>query len=171
MPHVKPLTKDQAPEAARPLLGAIEDKYGKVLNIFGTAAHQPDVLKGMAAINEGMSQDLPARYRELAYFKASQINSCGYCSHYHQMAARQAGVSDEQLQAVEQFADSDLFDEQDKAVLSYAEQLTKTADVDSETVGKLKEFLDDQQLVALAAAVALANFTNRFNHGLDIQLP
>jgi alkylhydroperoxidase family enzyme len=56
-------------------------------------------------------------------------------------------------------------------VLAYAEQLTKTAEVDPAVVQELKGFLNETQLVTLAATVALANFTNRFNHGLDIELP
>jgi alkylhydroperoxidase family enzyme len=63
------------------------------------------------------------------------------------------------------------FDDQEKAVLAFAEELTRTADVEPATVNRLKAFLSDQQLVTLAATVALANFTNRFNHDLDIGLP
>lgn len=171
MPYVKPVMLEQAPEAAQPLLGEIKEKFGKVLNIFGTAAHQPDVLKGMVAINDGMQQDLPAKLRELAYLKASQINQCEYCSHYHSGALKKAGGTSEQVAAIDNFADSDAYDDQEKAVLSYAEQLTKTANVDRATAEAVKGFLDDKQMVSLAAAVALANFTNRFNHGLDIDLP
>lgn len=171
MPYVHPLTKAEAPKAAQPLLEAIEEKYGKVLNIFGTAAHQPDVLKGMASINDGMQQDLPAKFRELAYLKASRINTCDYCSHYHSKGLKKAGGTDKQIAAIDSFADSDAFDDQEKAILSYAEQLTKTAHVDRSTAEAVKGFLDDKQMVSLAAAVALANFTNRFNHGLDIELP
>lgn len=171
MPYVQPLSQDEASEASRPLLEAIEEKYGQSLNIFSTMAYQPDVLKGVATINDGLQNDLPAKLRELAYFKASQVNGCAYCSHYHKMAAQKAGVSEEQIAAIDAYHGNGAFDEQEQAVLSYAEQLTKTAEVDSGTVDRLKGFLNDKQLVTLAATVALANFTNRFNHGLDVQLP
>lgn len=171
MPHVAPLKITDAPEKSQPILRAIEKKFGQSLNIFSTAAHQPDVLGGMTQINDGIQNDLPAKLRELAYYKASQINQCDYCSHYHKQGAKQAGVSQTQLDAIADYANSDAFDDQEKAVLAYAEQLTKQANADAATVQKLTEFLDDKQLVSLAAAVALANFTNRFNHALDIQLP
>jgi alkylhydroperoxidase family enzyme len=80
-------------------------------------------------------------------------------------------VTDEQLAAVDDYASNEAFDDQEKAVLAYAEQLTRQADVDDQTVAKVKEFLNDTQLVTLAATVALANFTNRFNHGLSVELP
>lgn len=171
MPYVKPLTIDNAPDKSQPILKAIEKKFGKSMNIFCTAAYQPDVLGGLTQINDGIRNDLPEKLRELAYFKSSQVNHCDYCMHYHKQAAKQVGVSSEQLQAIENFQASDAFSEQEKAVLTYAEQLTKAAKVDADVVAKLKEFLNEKQLVSLAATVALANFTNRFNHGLDIQLP
>lgn len=170
MPHVAPLSIDDAPDDAKPILEAIEKKFGQSLNIFNTLAHQPDVLGGLTQINDGLQNDLPAKYRELAYYKASQINSCDYCSHYHRQAAKKVGLSDQQLDSMN--ADSsDLFDDKEKTVLRYATQLTEKADVDADVVKELKTFLDDQQLVTLAAAVALANFTNRVNHGLGIELP
>lgn len=171
MPHVEPLSIEQAPEKSKPILKAIEEKFGQSLNIFSTAAHQPDVLGGMTQINDGIGNDLPPQLRELAYFRSSQINSCEYCSHYHKQAAKKAGLSDEQIAAIDHPDDADVFDDQQRAVLAYAEQLTRKAQVDPGVVKSLKEFLDDKQLVSLAATVALANFTNRFNHGLDVQLP
>ncbi|WP_442509368.1 carboxymuconolactone decarboxylase family protein [Novipirellula sp. SH528] len=171
MPYVKPLDQSNAPADSQPILKAIEKKFGQSLNIFNTLAYQPDVLGGVTQINDGIQNDLPDKLRELAYFKSSQVNGCEYCAHYHKQAAKKAGASDAQINEIESYATSEAFDDQEKTVLFYAEQLTKTAQVDPGTVAKLKEFLDERQLVTLAATVALANFTNRFNHGLDIQLP
>ncbi|MEQ9409334.1 MAG: carboxymuconolactone decarboxylase family protein [Fuerstiella sp.] len=171
MAYVEPLDKLSAPNAAHDLLNAIEEKYGKVLNIFGTLAYQPDVLRGVVSINEGLQNNLPARLRELAYFKASQVNNCEYCSHYHSKAALNAGLTTEQLRASADFADSDQFSEAEKSVLQYTEELTAKGNVSAETVAAVKEHIGDTELVTLAATVAMANFTNRFNHGLGIALP
>lgn len=170
MAYAQPLSINEAPDEAKPILEAIEEKFGQSMNIFSTLAHQPDVLGGMTQINDGLQNDLPAKYRELAYYKASQLNSCDYCSHYHRQAAKKAGLSDQQLDSMN-VSSGDLFDEKEQAVLKYAEQLTTKANVDASVVKELKLFLNVKQLVTLAAAVALANFTNRINHGLDIELP
>ncbi|WP_286762502.1 MULTISPECIES: carboxymuconolactone decarboxylase family protein [Rhodopirellula] len=170
MAYAQPLSINEAPDESKPILEAIEKKFGQSMNIFSTLAHQPDVLGGMTQINDGLENDLPAKYRELAYYKASQLNSCDYCSHYHRQAAKKAGLSDEQLDSMN-VSSGDLFDEKERAVLKYAEQLTTKANVECSVVKELKLFLNEKQLVTLAAAVALANFTNRINHGLDIELP
>jgi len=171
MQYVQPLSTENAPEKSKPILKAVKDKFGQSLNLFNTLAHQPDVLGGVVQLSDGIHNDLPDALRELAYFKASQINHCEYCSHYHSQAAKKAGVSDQQIDEVDNYTQSDAFNDLEKAVLSYSEQLTKTAEVDDATVSKLKESLNEKQFVSLAATVALANFTNRVNHGLGIELP
>ncbi|MEZ6132779.1 MAG: carboxymuconolactone decarboxylase family protein [Planctomycetaceae bacterium] len=172
MPHVEPLDLTNAPHEAHDLLAAMKEEHGQILNIFGTMAHQPDVLKGIAMVNEGIQKKLPAKLRELAYFAASQANDCEYCSHYHSKAAMKAGLSSEQLRAATHDCESsDLLSDAEKSVVKYAQELTKTGNVSDSTVAAVKEHIADEELVTLAATVALANFTNRFNHGLNVQLP
>ena len=72
---------------------------------------------------------------------------------------------------MDDYASSDQFDVQEKAVLRFAEQLTQSARVDGDTVNELKDFLNDAQLVVLAAAVGQANLTNRFNEAFSVELP
>ena len=80
-------------------------------------------------------------------------------------------MNESQIAAVEDYASSDLFDAQEKAVLRFAEQLTRNVRVDPDIVNELKGFLNDAQLVVLAAAVGQANFTNRFNEAFAVELP
>ena len=63
-------------------------------------------------------------------------------------------MSEAQIAAMDDYTSSDQFDAQEKAVLRFAEQLTQGARVDGDTVNELKGFLNDAQLVVLAAAVS-----------------
>ena len=80
-------------------------------------------------------------------------------------------MNEAQIAAMDDYASSDQFDAQEKAVLRFAEQLTRNARVDADTVTELKDFLNDAQLVVLAAAVGQANLTNRFNTAFEVELP
>ena len=80
-------------------------------------------------------------------------------------------MNEAQVAAIDDYASSDQFDAQEKAVLRFAEQLTQSARVDADTVNELKGFLNDAQLVVLAAAVGQANLTNRFNEAFAVELP
>ena len=80
-------------------------------------------------------------------------------------------MNEAQIAAMNDYASSDQFDAQEKAVLRFAEQLTQDVRVDADTVSELKGFLNDAQMVVLAAAVGQANFTNRFNEAFEVELP
>src|SRR5262249_14592383 len=109
--------------------------------------------------------------RELAYLKTSQVNSCDYCLHYHRASGQRVGLSDRQVQELDQHETSDAYDDHQRDVLRFADQVTRVAAAENSLIGRLKEFLSDRELVELTCTVALANFTNRFNVTLEIDLP
>lgn len=78
MPYLAPLTDEQAPEAAKPLFQGIQAKLGKVLNIFRTMGHAPQVLQATLTFSQAIQSDLDPKLRELAYLKTSQVNRCNY---------------------------------------------------------------------------------------------
>ena len=80
-------------------------------------------------------------------------------------------MNESQIAVMDDYASSDQFDAQEKAVLRFAEQLTQSARVDADTVNELKGLLNNAQLVVLAAAVGQANLTNRFNEAFAVELP
>jgi alkylhydroperoxidase family enzyme len=83
---------------------------------------------------------------------------------------RDAGVSDEQLQDIAVFDTSRHFDDREKAVLRYADGMSRTpAEVPDAVFGELATFFDAQQMVELTAAIALENFRARFNCALKVE--
>ena len=76
----------------------------------------------------------------------------------------------EKFDALEHYETSPLFDELERLVIRYAEQMTKRVQVDPALVEQLRKHLSAQQLVQLTLSVAAANFTNRFNEALGTEL-
>jgi alkylhydroperoxidase family enzyme len=87
------------------------------------------------------------------------------------MLGKKAGISDDQLAQMDHHAESQAFSELEKDVLRFAEEWTTKARVSAEVVQKLAQSLTPAQLVTLAATCAQANWTNRFNESLAIELP
>jgi len=107
------------------------------------------------------------KYKELAYLKASLINGCEYCFRAHSASGKKNGVSDDQIKALAFFHRSPLFDAQEKAVILYAERVTRGASaIRAEALNELKQYFNDDQIVELTLAACVANFTNRFNDAL-----
>ncbi len=80
-------------------------------------------------------------------------------------------MTKEQLESLDNYEQSGAFNELEKLVLRFAEQWTRQGKADSAVVTALAQKLSPTQIVVLAATVAEANWTNRFNETFDIQLP
>lgn len=172
MANVPPLEKEQAPEAVRPVYDQVAKQMGRMLNMFKTLAYNPDMLQSFLALNASLSKvELDPKYRELAYLKTSQLNGCAYCTHYHTLGASKVGLTPEQVAGVSDYANSSAFDEHQKTVLEYASAVTGEVRASDELIARLKGFLSDRALVELTVTIALANFTNRLNEALAIDLP
>jgi uncharacterized peroxidase-related enzyme len=171
MPHIPPLSDQDAGPQAQAVFDKIKGAFKMVPNIFRTMGHAPNVLEATLAFDRAIHSDLDAKLRELAYLKASKINHCKYCLHYHDALGRKAGLTQEQLQALDNYEQSSAFNDLEKLVLRFAEQWTRQGKADSAVVAALSQKLSPTQIVVLAATVGLANWTNRFNETFDIQLP
>ena len=78
-------------------------------------------------------------------------------------------MTEEEFRAVPFFRRSPLFNEKDKAVLLYAERLTRGAAALREgTLEELKKHFTEDQIVELTLVVCVANLTNRFNDALQV---
>jgi len=62
-----------------------------------------------------------------------------------------------------------LFDEKDKAVILFADRVTRSAAVMRDpALEDLHKHFSEDQIVELTAVVAMANFTNRVNDALRV---
>ncbi len=84
---------------------------------------------------------------------------------------RKAGLTDGQLQGLDNYEQNSAFTDLEKLVLRFAEQWTRRGKVEDEVMAALAQNLSPTQLVVLAATVGLANWTNRFNESFGVQLP
>jgi alkylhydroperoxidase family enzyme len=91
--------------------------------------------------------------------------------HYHKALGRKAGLSDAQINDLERYESSSAYSDIEKSVLRFAEQWTRKGKAEAGLVQQLSKSLSPAQLVVLAAAVGLANWTNRFNETFAIELP
>ncbi len=79
-------------------------------------------------------------------------------------------MSEEQIKALGFYERSAAFDAKEKGVILFAERLTRGASAVREgTLQDLKKHFSEAQIVELALTVCIANFTNRFNDGLQLE--
>jgi AhpD family alkylhydroperoxidase len=107
------------------------------------------------------------RVKELVYLACSYANECAYCTAAHMASGKKAGITADEMQAIQTEQDHG-FSAPERAAIQYARELTRDAD-GSDTRTELLEHFNDEQVVEITLVAAMANFTNRFNKGIGIQ--
>jgi len=83
---------------------------------------------------------------------------------------RKAGITEQQLETLSSFENSDAFTESEQLALRMAVAMTKTpADVDDELFAALRARFTEPQLTELATAIAWENYRARFNRAFGVQ--
>ncbi len=172
MALVSCITNQDASEKVRTIFEGMDRQLGVVPNVFRVMAHSPEMLEAFLSLNATLpTTHLDGKLRELAYIKTSEVNCCGYCLHHHQALGKKAGLSDRQVAETARFEDSDAYDDLQRDVMRYAEQVTRHVHVDDSLFERLRRSLGERELVELAMTVGIANFTNRVTETLRIELP
>ncbi len=77
-------TKDDAPEATRPILDGIQKALGFVPNVFRLVANSPAALTAFTGLQGGLSKTLDVKTRERIALAVAEVNGCDYwplCPH------------------------------------------------------------------------------------------
>ena len=80
-------------------------------------------------------------------------------------------MNDRQVAETAEGDSSGAYDELERDVMRYAEEVTRHINVSDELLGRLKKTLGDREIVELAMTVGIANFTNRVTETLRMELP
>ncbi|MEU5833712.1 carboxymuconolactone decarboxylase family protein [Streptomyces diacarni] len=135
----------------------------------GSAAPEPYKALGQAqgALDTG---PLDATVRELAKIRASQLNGCVFCVVLHTRQARGAGESQDRLDQLPVWEESELFTARERAALAYTEAVTRQVRV-AETLWQevCEHFPDEAERGHLVAQVALINAFNRLGVPLEMK--
>jgi len=79
------------------------------------------------------------------------------------------GVSEEKILALNEYAQSPLYDAKERAALEYADAITLTdRDVDDGLFARVRGFFYEDALVELTAVIAWENASSKFNRALRV---
>lgn len=144
---------------------------GRVPEPVAIQSHHPALLRGYGIFELAFkrTKKVPGHLKLLVELKAGAVCGCEWCMDYGSFLAADQGISEEQLRAIPSFRDSELFDEDEKLVLEYAEGVSRTpVDVSDELFAQLRERFDEAQIVELTFAAGIENLRARVNWALGI---
>ncbi len=165
MPGLKILTDEQLQPFA-PMFGLIEQVMGFVPNSTKTMARNPALLQAFSQLGlEVMTKGtLPADLKYLVSHLSSRAAGCQYCQAHTIGLAERNGCSEEKLQAVWEFEQSDLFTEKEKAALRFGLASGSVPNlVTNDHFNDLRLYFTDDEILELGAIVSFYGFLNRWN--------
>jgi 4-carboxymuconolactone decarboxylase len=143
-------------------------------NTLRVVANAPEVLAGLKALNESVfgKGQMEPKLRELAILSAVSTLGSTYQWTHHVPSARGAGVTDDQIGAIErgETEDAGCFDERESLVVRFAREITLGAKASRETVEGLRRHLSPEEIVRLTAAVGYWNILARFVLTFEVEL-
>jgi uncharacterized peroxidase-related enzyme len=150
------------------VLANLEAKSKRPSSLFRAMAHRPEVLKSFPSFYSAIMGpgSVERRIKELVYLTCSFANECAFCTAAHLATSKKAGLTEDEIKALQTEQDHG-FSEPERAAIRYARELTQTAEAD-ETRDTVLEHFSHEQVVEITLVAAMANFTNRFNNGLQI---
>ena len=125
---------------------------------------QPDTWKAMYNLSAVISKStLSPILKHLIKVRVSQINSCAYCINMHTKEALHVGETQQRLFVLSAWKETDLFTEEEKAVLALAEEVTLVHKhgVSDVTYKAAEKFFSAEMIGEIITSAILMNMWNR----------
>lgn len=145
---------------------------GRVLNIFGTLAHHPKLMKRWWVFGAHVLQksSLPPRERELVILRVGWLCQSGYEWGQHRVIGRKAGITDAEIERIKQGPDAAAWSPADRALLRAVDELHEDSFITDDTWKALAERYNTQQLLDLVFAVGEYHLVSMVLNATGVQL-
>ena len=172
MARVSLVKKDQAHPMVKELYQKNEAKSGQILNLWKVMGHCPYIGLNFQRLGNSLlkGEELSPRLRELAVLRVGSLAQSEYEFRQHEAIALQCGISQEQIDEISAWTASKLFDEHERAVLAYADEVAQDIRVKDETFVRLRSILSEHAIVELTTAIGYYDMVCKILVALQVEL-
>ena len=172
MARYLPVQPDAANDKVQKLYSEIESEMGFVPNFIKTWAHSDNFVESIVSLYGTVTGEtsLSEKIRWLVILKTCQTNKCAYSVSHAIKRAREVGWSDEQLDSMDQYVESDLFAYYEKEAIMLAEWTTlRPDDLQEEFWMQLDNHYTSDQVVEMITLIGFFNMVNRLVLVLEVE--
>jgi len=173
MARIGLIEKEQASDKIREVYQKVEDNGARVINLFKALANSPTTILlnvirlGNAVIGR---TELSPKLRELTILRVAKISGSQYEWQQHVAIALEVGASHGQLDAISDWRNSSEFNDEERAVLQYVDEVAQKVQVSDKTFNALKKFLNDQTIVELTVTIGYYGMLARVRVPLQVEV-
>jgi alkylhydroperoxidase family enzyme len=148
-PRVEPLPEGEWSDLLRAVLQGMPGGLERPMNIFTTMARHPDLFDkwvrfGGQLLTQGT---IPARERELVILRTATNSNCEYEWAQHVRLGLQAGLLEEEIEAVRLPVGDRDWSDSDALLLNAVDELDASSNLSDETWAALSARYDEKQMI------------------------
>ena len=168
-----PMIDGNEPELAELVNKIRSGRGGALINVYGLLLHSPPLAETwfdhINTVRWGTK--LSGRLREIAIIRIGYLTKSAYILNQHvPRLAVAEGMTQEECDALEDWERSDLFSDEERAVLAFVDAMTRDITVPDDVFAALAGHFDARRMVELAILVGSYNSHARVLSAFEIDL-
>ena len=172
MARVPLLEKSQVDPKVREFYEKLEANGHQVLNIYKAVANAPKLAPEFFRLGNRIlfQTSLEPHLRELAILRVGELAQAPYEVTKHVEIGLKSGLSAEQIRSVPKWEGAKVFDERERAVLRFTDEVSRGYRASDAAMAALRAFLNDQQIVELTVTVGFYEMICRVLETLQVEI-
>lgn len=174
MARISGIEKQQTSKDMQDIFTEIEGAFGMVPNLFKTYSHFPPLLKAnwnkvKAVMMQG---SLSRKAKEAIALLVSKDNSCAYCVAAHTAALKSIGMTEKEINIIENEIEKSIFTEKERELITFARKANKDPNriTDKEYESLKKAGASDSEIVETLGVMELFTAFNKFLDSLKVEI-
>ena len=162
------------PAGSKPELAELEAKIfrerGRISPLYQILLNAPEIAQGWEALLTAIRNrnSLPPATREMIILRVAVLNRAQYEFDAHVPHAKNAGMSDEKIEALRQSPIAESFNSHEQAILRLTDVMTREIQVPDSVFSPIRSEFNDQEILELVATIAAYNMVSRLLNALHI---
>lgn len=142
------------------------------LNIFRMLGHSGDMIDGFIKLgNEILIHgELDPVLREIAIVRTGVLRGSSYEVYQHEEISRKIGMSEELIKAIHEGPDAKAFDETQRQIMRFTDDVVKNTRASDATFNPLAEKLGYKQLQELVVTIGFYTLVSNFLETFDVDI-
>lgn len=138
------------------------------INYFKVA---PDALERVMGLRYVGKSVIDKKLAKLIKLRVSQMNGCSYCINMHTKGAKKLKATNEQIELIKNWNETDVYRPKEKVALQLAENMTFISEngVTDELYDQVRKHYDEKEYVDLVMIINQINMWNRLSIAMGNQ--
>jgi len=133
----------------------------------------PEAVQALSSVGKYLHEEkFDPKLQALVELRVSQINGCAYCLNLHTQQARALGETQQRLDCLSAWKETELYTEKEMAAFVWAETLTLISHTPTEAAyNEVAKHFNERELTNLSMVIVNMNAWNRLAIGFHMHVP